>query len=341
MIRFPVSPWSASATQSVESWNRELRRSMGACWSARPPFGHDPNVSYRLSSVGALSMLGISVSSPITYASVPRRSSAESGRVFYIHMGNAPNRMNMHGKQILQYPGECMLGDSIIHTTSACDTPHATLCAGIPCDMLRNYLPNPERFVGRHLDRCSTYYRIVPTLLSSLYRVSTAGADAAAGTRLVNGLLRIFSRWCTLSNLGDAAGSQRTVCYVRIKQIITADIRDPALSVESIAERIGVSTRYLQRLFAQQNDCISRCIRRERLRGCSMDLRDAALADRSITDIAFSWGFNSASHFSQSFRTEYGMTAREYRHCDSRGLPDGLKDEVAGLLVLASEQCLS
>lgn len=314
---------------------------MGACWSARPPFGHNPDVSYRIASVGDFSMLGISVSSPIAYASVPRNSPTGSSRVFYIHTGNAPNRMIMHGKQIVQQPGECMLGDSFIHTTSACDTPHATLCAGIPADMFRNYLPNPERFVGRHLDRNSSYYGIVRVLLASLYRISTAGGDETDGDRLVSGLLRIFARWCTLSNLGDAAHPLRRVSYAQVKQIITADIRDPALSVESIAEKIGVSTRYLQFLFAQEDDCISRCIRRERLRGCSMDLRDATLSDRSITDIAFSWGFNSASHFSSSFRGEYGMTARDYRLCDSRSLPDRLRNEVAGLLVLASEQRLS
>lgn len=39
----------------------------------------------------------------------------------------------------------------------------------------------------------------------------------------------------------------------------------------------------------------------------------AASETLSITDIAFGWGFNSASHFARSFRDAFGMTPRDYR----------------------------
>ena len=34
---------------------------------------------------------------------------------------------------------------------------------------------------------------------------------------------------------------------------------------------------------------------------------------RRITDIALSWGFRDATHFSRRFRQEFGVSAHEYR----------------------------
>jgi AraC-like DNA-binding protein len=96
-----------------------------------------------------------------------------------------------------------------------------------------------------------------------------------------------------------------------------------------------VTTRYLQLLFAQEGDCVSEYIRRERLRACLLDLRNAELERRSITDIAFSWGFNSAAHFSAAFRKEFGLSPRDYRHCDLERLALTLGDEAEGAVVRA------
>jgi AraC-like DNA-binding protein len=33
----------------------------------------------------------------------------------------------------------------------------------------------------------------------------------------------------------------------------------------------------------------------------------------TLTEIAFSWGFNSAAHFTRTFHEKYGVPPREYR----------------------------
>jgi len=43
------------------------------------------------------------------------------------------------------------------------------------------------------------------------------------------------------------------------------------------------------------------------------DLASAAQRKRSITEIAFSWGFNSSPHFSRLFKERYGISPRRYR----------------------------
>jgi len=83
---------------------------------------------------------------------------------------------------------------------------------------------------------------------------------------------------------------------------------------------------------------VSHYIKRERLLGCLLDLRDLDFDNQSITEIAFSWGFNSAAHFSSSFKREFGLNPRDYRSCDLAELaalqPIGVEDSLLQALIL-------
>ncbi|MDH4393235.1 MAG: helix-turn-helix domain-containing protein [Aquabacterium sp.] len=51
----------------------------------------------------------------------------------------------------------------------------------------------------------------------------------------------------------------------------------------------------------------------QRLDACRRDLADVRLAERSVSALAFSWGFNDAAHFSRSFREQFGQSPRAWR----------------------------
>jgi AraC-like DNA-binding protein len=100
----------------------------------------------------------------------------------------------------------------------------------------------------------------------------------------------------------------------RIKTYVEAHLSDPALSVEAIARACAMSVRSAQRAFeADPAGSISNYIWLRRLSRCADTLRDPAHTHRSITDICFSYGFNSTSHFSRLFKEQFGLPPREYR----------------------------
>src|SRR5688572_26646835 len=84
-------------------------------------------------------------------------------------------------------------------------------------------------------------------------------------------------------------------------------------SPTSVASHVGLSARSLARLFATNGETIERSIWSRRLAAARDDLADPDLLHRSITDVAFSCGFNDAAHFSRSFSAAYGMTPRQFR----------------------------
>ena len=104
-----------------------------------------------------------------------------------------------------------------------------------------------------------------------------------------------------------------TMYREQIKTFVLGHLRDPDLSVPMIAAELNISSRYVHKLFSNQESSVSEYIRQLRLENCKRELISERNKDRSITHIAFSWGFNSAAHFSYVFKQQFGLSASEYR----------------------------
>jgi AraC-like DNA-binding protein len=72
-----------------------------------------------------------------------------------------------------------------------------------------------------------------------------------------------------------------------------------------------MSVRYLHRLFEDAGASVRATILARRLDRC----RDALAGSprRSISEIAFAWGFNDAAHFSRVFKARFGGSPRDLR----------------------------
>ncbi len=128
----------------------------------------------------------------------------------------------------------------------------------------------------------------------------------------------------TLSLLGTAFGSfvinqkssqstSRTALLYRAKSFIDQNLNDPDLNTKKVAAFLRISESYLQALFRDENQSVSNWIWKMRLEKCRRDIANPLLAGKSLSEIAFSFGFNSFSHFSRKFKETFKMTASEYR----------------------------
>jgi AraC-like DNA-binding protein len=104
----------------------------------------------------------------------------------------------------------------------------------------------------------------------------------------------------------------------RVKQYISNHLRDPDLSITKLASTTHCTKRYLHMAFHNEKLTISGYILKMRLKRCREDLLNPAYVRRSITDIAYSWGFNNSNHFSRCFREAFGVSPRHLRaeHAD-------------------------
>ena len=98
-----------------------------------------------------------------------------------------------------------------------------------------------------------------------------------------------------------------------IKAIATAALDDPDLTPAQVAAKAGISVRTLHRIFQETGETFWSWIRDKRLERCYADLTAPPLSKRTITEVAFRWGFNELSTFDRNFRKRYGSSPRQVR----------------------------
>ncbi len=115
----------------------------------------------------------------------------------------------------------------------------------------------------------------------------------------------------------------------RIKQYILTHLHNPDLSIGRIAIAMGCSKRYLHQAFAAEDTTIERYIWRLRIEHCCEALAEQANLDKSISAIAFEWGFNSSAHFSRLFKEQVGVAPTAFRRRLATLPPNALDKAVA------------
>jgi AraC-like DNA-binding protein len=123
-----------------------------------------------------------------------------------------------------------------------------------------------------------------------------------------------MARLALLDSLhGQVNSKSRDALRERVKLYISAHLGDPDLSIAKLAGLTHCSKRYLHMIFRTGDVSISGYILKARLERCRAELLNPACAHRSITDIAYSWGFSNSNHFSRCFKREFGVSPRDLR----------------------------
>lgn len=108
----------------------------------------------------------------------------------------------------------------------------------------------------------------------------------------------------------------------RVKMIIRDNLGNQELTPEKVAEISKMSTRYINRLFEDEDTSLARFIWDERIARAASMLSDPAMRRRQVSEVAYYAGFKNLSHFSTVFRERFGVTPRKYR--DMPKVPEGV-----------------
>jgi len=185
----------------------------------------------------------------------------------------------------------------------------------IPRSLLCSYVTRPERLCSLSIHSSSGIRLIFNNLLDALVgnshaELSIAERDSTARAvlELIAGSLNQFS-----DSLPGDPDKLKAFHLSRIKNFVKENLRDSALSSESIARALNMSVSSLYRVFEGEATSLAQWIWHLRLESCAKDLRNPALRNRSISEIAYSWGFSNCTHFSRTFKKAMSVTPTEYR----------------------------
>ncbi len=108
--------------------------------------------------------------------------------------------------------------------------------------------------------------------------------------------------------------SHHAVTLMRIKQVVKQHSDNSELTAEFIAQRVGLSVRYINNLFNKEHSSLMRYVTDHRLSVARKRLVNSSLCHLSITELALASGFNNMSHFSRVFKHKFGQSPRQFRY---------------------------
>lgn len=104
----------------------------------------------------------------------------------------------------------------------------------------------------------------------------------------------------------------------RALRYIDANLANRDLQTASIARALRLSPRYLQKIFGEQGESLGKIIRARRIAEARRLMSGPLSRNQSISQIAYSVGFDEVAHFSRAFRMEMDMSPTEFRDAAPR-----------------------
>lgn len=235
----------------------------------------------------------------------------ESFSIHYINKGSI--RCTHNGRKTILTKGDMVLSCNAIDSTIEILERTQTLSFKIPKKFLEKYLANPQQYCNYQIARNGPYNKILKEIFFSLWEQGKSEVYNDSLKALIDTffsiLPSIFER-----NEESPLCSKSDFLLINISYFIERNISNIALSQDMIAKEFNISSRYLRKIFQEKGiNCLSNHIRFLRLEKCASELIEINNNEKSVTEIAYKWGFNSSSSFTRAFKEYFGVPPKQYR----------------------------
>jgi len=304
--------------KQIECWTEALTDLCGR-FDVDPLQASSLEVRINYTSVSRLTLCQIEASQHRIAHTPSRVRLSEHPFVKILFQTHGISYFEQNGRRIELMPGDCLAYDvSCPHTiTSPSFTRHEVVI--VPKELLRE-----RGFRSAKMSACKLSartgtgriaYDFVHAAFDEATNLSPYYAIGVADSLIDLLLLPLREADTMFDRVGPEA------MYVRAQGFIREHLRDPDLCIDQISMALGCTKRYLHMLFSDRGMTVSDYIWQARLQHCRQELETQP--GKTITDVAFSWGFSSSSHFSRVFRKYFGIAPSSiHKTQHGRLLPD-------------------
>jgi AraC-like DNA-binding protein len=300
--RHRLEYWSALASEAITPMTVDAGKACasfeGRLWS------------YRLGA--------IDVSRAYSTAAIIRRTGTDVGRTrdrsFLVSISEDNNySMRTASWERIVRPNDLVITDAtqrglILH--SGC----TALTLRVPEERFKQHVPGVDDVVGLVVPGDRGAGLLAATMIRALAPNKVDAFDPSSAEHLATAVLHaIAAAYAEAFDARVIPASTAAARRYEITQFVDANLHDADLSVAQVAAAFGVSDRYVRMLFEESDESLSAYIQRRRLEESARQLRDPLWRSRTVSEIAFSWGFNSLGSYDRAFKARFDMTPREYR----------------------------
>jgi AraC-like DNA-binding protein len=221
------------------------------------------------------------------------------------------------GNEFIMRQGDLLVTDPTIPFSSRPRSSHDYCRWLLPRAWIEPHLPPSRRPLSVRLSGSHGINGLVGTYLHALDD-AVDELDDAELPRIIDNFCRLVALAC-----GGAAGDQRDAIRAaklrQAKDYIALHLSEPDLTPAAVAAAMRISVRQLHLLFEPTGTSFAQHVLTRRLEECRAILESPSSRARSVTDIAYAWGFNNLASFYRAFRRRYGISPGEFRRVDGLG----------------------
>lgn len=236
----------------------------------------------------------------------------------------------LSGSIVLKQDGrECALSaDELILYSSdepielAVPSPAHVAAVSVPASEFLNLFPRGREALFRAIPSARGAPALFVDQVNALMRRAgplTGGSASAIASSMVF-LLGSVACFAAADSPGSAHRTRERI--QRVLKFARSRLRDPELDVETIARAVHLSPRQVHRLFSAEPMSLMHWVITQRLHNCYRELEHDGSRSRSISEIAYDWGFSDQAHFSRAFRKEFGRSPSEVRRARNAASAD-------------------
>jgi AraC-like DNA-binding protein len=239
-----------------------------------------------------------------------RRRVGEDRVWLYRQIGGG-SRHEHRGSEFVTREGNLIIGDPALPSATEALVSYDTEIWHFPRQLLDPHLPAARHPRMLCLSNGDGLGGILLAYLEALsVQVETFGEPEAA--MVADNFCRLIAVACGMAPAahGEAV---RVAKLEEVKRYIGTHLCDPELSPAKAAAAMKICVRRLHSLFEPTGTSFSEYVLHRRLEECHAALSGPAGANRSVTDIAFAWGFSSLPTFYRTFARAFGAPPSEIR----------------------------
>lgn len=310
----PMQVWSTedfSDREQFSVWREVICEAFGALDPQRSSMD-DPKFSGRVRLTKLDAIRCATVEAP---AHVVRRERSEIRRdpqeAFFVNLQlRGSCGIRQADQELIVKPGDFVVLDLTRPYTIDVRPDFSIICLRFPRERLLPFIAEPKGLVG-FVGRAQTAPgRIAASFIRELWANGEQVTDVAAG-RLGDVLAELIG--VAVTGERETIRQSETARLLSARSFIRRHLGEADLSPAEVAKELRVSVRTLHKLFEHSEQSFAECVRYERLERCAADLRNPC-DKRTISQIAWRWGFSDTSHFSRLFKLAYGRSPRAFRH---------------------------
>jgi AraC-like DNA-binding protein len=268
---------------------------------------------------------GMTIGTGTISASVSQRSreivKADNDDLFLMLNLSGPLVLSGRGRELTLRPGEATLMCCAESGIYARPEVGSLSCIRLPRTALTPFVVGLEDRIFRLIPGNIGALRYLRAYLSAVTDPAEVDMSAAVSRTVSSHITDLIS--LTLGATSDAAnaargGGLRAARLATAKAYVESRIGPQTLSIEDVANHMGVSARYVRKLFEAEGGSFSKYVLQQRLSRVRAMLTNVRFDHLPISSLAYDVGFGDLSYFNKVFRSVFGGTPSDIRHAANR-----------------------